>query len=64
MADPGWVEMTHPDVGDDEPPAVVTEEAFEGLWKDKGWKRVDAPTAQTPARESRTRAGSTESEAK
>jgi hypothetical protein len=55
MADPGWVEMTHPDLGDDQEPAVVTEEAFEQVWKPRKWQRVAEAPAM--ARESRRAAG-------
>lgn len=46
MADPGWVEMTHPTLGQDQKPAVVTEVAFEGKWKPKGWQKVGEPQAR------------------
>lgn len=36
MADDKWVWMTHPKVQGD--PARVTRDAYELLWKDKGWK--------------------------
>ena len=55
MADPGWVEMRHPDLDPDADPAVVTEEAFETYWgtPEKGWVKIDDAPAPVVNRSSR-----------
>jgi hypothetical protein len=44
---PGWVMMHHPDLEDSY--TAVTQDAFDEVWKDKGWQvdagRKAAPTA-------------------
>lgn len=39
MAD--LVYMKHPKVSGDHAPAVTTQEAFDELWSEKGWKLTD-----------------------
>lgn len=59
-----WVEMRHPDVhtSDDIEPATVTRDAFDALWKGKGWVIVgEEPvlTAPGPSRRPAAAAPST-----
>ncbi len=35
------MKMRHPDIDGEAPAAVATEEAFEEVWKEKGWVRVE-----------------------
>jgi hypothetical protein len=44
-----WVEITHPDL--DAPPARVTRQAFEEVWKAKGFVLVEAPKKTTKKKE-------------
>lgn len=43
-----FIKMEHPDLPEAEP-ASVTEEAFNSVWKAKGWKKVKARKAAKKA---------------
>lgn len=48
MPNEEWVEMTHPELGEestspDGGPALVTQQAYDEVWADKGWKLVEKP---------------------
>lgn len=50
MATSDWVQMKHPNIPDAQP-AVATREAFDEVWKDKGWNVIaeaEAPGDATP----------------
>lgn len=40
--------MTHPDLGSDQVPAEVPEEAFEEVWAGKGWVRASVDPEGNP----------------
>lgn len=54
MADENWVEMRHPDLGEDSVAphggnATVNRVAFEEVWKPLGWQEVGTVAAPPPA---------------
>jgi len=38
------MKMRHPDIDGEAPAAEVTEEAFEEVWSEKGWVKVEEDT--------------------
>ena len=43
---PEWVHIVHPSLGDDQPPGLVTKEAYLEVHKAAGWRLHKAPAAE------------------